>query len=94
MDAEGRIKRLLECIDSITVLGIKDGLRAAAFRIPAELQRRGHQILSLEPKPPAVWRQAVTRHYRVSIHLEATGIAIVQDGCLRVEYRRLLGGTS
>ncbi len=94
MDADGEFKRLLESVDSIAALGIKDGPQAAAFRISADLQRLGHQLLSVEPKPRAVWRQGGTRHYIVSVRLEHAGIAIVRDGCLRLEHRRLLGGTS
>ena len=94
MDADGEFKRLLESGDSIAAAGIKDGPQAAAFRISADLQRHGYQLLSLEPKPRAVWRQEGTRHYAVTAHLGDAGIAIITDGCLRLEHRRLLGGTS
>lgn len=94
MDADGEFKRLLESVDSIAVLGIKDGPQAAVFRISADLQRRGYQIPSLGPKPRAVWLQEGIRHYSVPARLEDAGIAIVQDGRLRVEHRRLLRGAS
>ena len=94
MEADGEIKRLLESVDSIAVLGIEDAPQAAAFRIPADLQRRRYQILSLEPKPRAVWLQEGVRHYIMSFHLEDAGITVVQDLCLEVERRRLLGGAS
>lgn len=53
----------------------------------------GHlgDILALDPKPRAVWIQLGLRHDETAEALRAEGITVVQDRCLMVEHRRLLG---
>src|SRR5690554_3768740 len=53
----------------------------------------GHldDILALDPLPRAVWIQLGLRHDETAQALRAKGITVIQDRCLMVEHRRLLG---
>ncbi len=55
--------------------------------IPGHLQ----EILALSPRPRAVWIQKGLRHDETAAALRAEGITVIQDRCLMVEHRRLLG---
>ena len=59
------------------------------FRRPADIP--GHLDELLAKRPRAVWFQQGIRHDPVAVQLTAAGIAVVQDRCLMVEYRRLIG---
>jgi len=61
------------------------------FRAPAHIPAHADEILSLSPPPRAVWMQLGIRHADAAARLEAAGIAVVEDRCLMVEHRRLLG---
>lgn len=62
------------------------------FRAPQHLPAHAEEILALPARPRAVWFQLGIRHPQAAQVLEAEGIAVVQDRCLMVEHRRLLGG--
>ena len=59
------------------------------FRRSEELPSHLDEILAL--RPALVWLQAGIRNDAVARRLEDAGIAVVQDRCLMVEHRRLLG---
>lgn len=61
------------------------------FRAPSHLPGHTDEILALAQRPRAVWLQLGIRHEECARRLEAAGIAVVQDLCLMVEHRRLLG---
>lgn len=56
------------------------------FRRPADIP--GHLDDLLAKAPKAVWFQLGIRHDAVALKLAEAGIAVVQDRCLMVEYRR------
>ena len=59
------------------------------FRKPSDLA--GHLDDILAAKPKAVWLQAGIRDDAFAEQLAKAGIAVVQDRCLMVEYRRRPG---
>jgi len=61
------------------------------FRAPAHLPAHVEEILALPWRPRAVWLQLGIRHPDATARLEAAGIEVVEDRCLMVEHRRLLG---
>jgi predicted CoA-binding protein len=65
-----------------------------AFRAPQHLPAHAEEILALSPRPLAVWLQLGISHAAVAARLEAAGIGVVQDRCLMVEHRRLLGAAA
>ena len=52
----------------------------------------GHvdEILTLEPRPRAVWMQLGIHHGESAQRLREAGIEVIQDRCIMVEHRRLL----
>ena len=62
------------------------------FRASAHVPGHVDEILALTWKPRAVWLQEGIRDDASAARLEAAGIAVVQDRCIMVEHRRLLGG--
>jgi predicted CoA-binding protein len=61
------------------------------FRAPQHLPAHADEILAMSPRPRTVWLQLGIRHDEVASRLEAAGIAVVQDRCIMVDHRRLLG---
>ena len=61
------------------------------FRAPKHLPAHTEEILALGWKPRAVWFQEGIRDDLSAARLEAAGIAVVQDRCIMVEHRRLIG---
>jgi uncharacterized protein len=61
------------------------------FRAPANIPAHADEILALPWRPRAVWLQQGIRDDASAARLEAAGIAVVQDRCLMVDHRRLLG---
>ena len=59
------------------------------FRRSAQVADHADQILAL--RPGLVWLQSGIRNDAVARALEDAGIPVVQDRCLMVEHRRLLG---
>ena len=59
------------------------------FRRPADIPDHLDELLAKAPK--AVWFQLGIRHDAVAQKLAEAGIAVVQDRCLMVEYRRWVG---
>jgi predicted CoA-binding protein len=61
------------------------------FRAPVHVPAHTDEILALPEPPRGVWMQLGVRHDERAARLEAAGITVVQDRCLMVEHRRLLG---
>ena len=59
------------------------------FRRSAQVGDHADEILAL--RPGLVWLQSGIRNDAVASRLEDAGIPVVQDRCLMVEHRRLLG---
>ena len=59
------------------------------FRRSAQVADHADEILALQPG--LVWLQSGIRNDAVARMLEDAGIPVVQDRCLMVEHRRLLG---
>jgi predicted CoA-binding protein len=62
------------------------------FRAPQHVPAHVEEILAMSPRPRAVWMQLGISHAESARRLEEAGIAVVQDRCILVEHRRLLGG--
>ena len=62
------------------------------FRAPQHVAAHADEILALRPLPRAVWLQLGIRDDASAERLAAAGIQVVQDRCLMVDHRRLLGG--
>lgn len=59
----------------------------ASEHVPGHLD----DILALDPKPKAVWMQLGIHHGEAARRLREEGIAVIQDRCIMVDHRRLLG---
>jgi len=64
------------------------------FRDARHLPAHVDEILALPRHPAAVWFQLGIRDDASAARLAAAGLDVVQDRCLMVEHRRLLGGVS
>ncbi len=61
------------------------------FRAPENIPPHVEEILAMENKPTVVWMQLGIQHGESAARLRAAGIQVVQDSCIMVEHRRLLG---
>jgi uncharacterized protein len=61
------------------------------FRAPQHIAGHADEILALPTPPLAVWLQLGIRDDASAARLERAGIRVVQDRCLMVDHRRLLG---
>jgi len=59
------------------------------FRRPAALPAHVPELVELAPR--AVWLQPGARHAAAAQALSAAGIEVVQDRCIKVDHRHLLG---
>ena len=64
------------------------------FRAPENIPEHTQEILALSTRPHAVWMQLGIYHGAAAAELRAEGITVVQDRCIMVEHRRLLGAES
>lgn len=62
------------------------------FRRPEDLPQHLDDILAKHPR--AVWLQLGIRNDEFAAKLQAAGIRVVQDRCLMVEHRRLIGAAA
>ena len=51
------------------------------------------EILALDPKPQAVWMQLGIHNGEAAGRLREAGIGVIQDRCIMVDHRRLLGAS-
>ena len=61
------------------------------FRAIDHIPGHADEILAMTPLPRAVWMQLGILHGAAAASLRAAGIEVVQDRCIMVEHRRLLG---
>jgi predicted CoA-binding protein len=61
------------------------------FRASENVESHVEDILSLNPLPRAVWLQLGIHHGPSAARLRLAGIKVVQDRCIMVDHRRLLG---
>jgi predicted CoA-binding protein len=61
------------------------------FRAPDHVPAHAGEVLALPRAPRGVWLQLGIRHAQAAARLEAAGVAVVEDRCIMVEHRRLLG---
>ena len=61
------------------------------FRAPENIPEHVREILALPNRPRAVWMQLGIYHGSAAARLRAEGITVIQDRCIMVEHRRLLG---
>jgi predicted CoA-binding protein len=59
----------------------------AADHIPGHVD----EILAMSPRPKAVWMQLGIVHGGAAAKLRNAGITVIQDRCIMVDHRRLLG---
>ena len=61
------------------------------FRASEHVPAHVDEILALDPKPRVVWMQLGIHHGESAKRLRDAGIEVVQDRCIMVDHRRLLG---
>ncbi len=61
------------------------------FRASENIPDHIAEILALEPRPRAVWMQLGIHHGPSAQQLREAGIEVIQDRCIMVDHRRLLG---
>jgi predicted CoA-binding protein len=61
------------------------------FRAPENIPEHAREILALPTRPKADWMQLGIYHGAAAAELRAEGITVIQDRCIMVEHRRLLG---
>jgi predicted CoA-binding protein len=76
-----RVADLTEAVDLVDL-----------FRAIDHIPGHAEEILAMKPLPKAVWMQLGILHGAAAASLRAAGIQVIQDRCIMVEHRRLLGG--
>jgi predicted CoA-binding protein len=61
------------------------------FRASEHVPGHVDEILAMEPRPRAVWLQLGIHHGPSAQRLREAGIVVIQDRCIMVDHRRLLG---
>ena len=61
------------------------------FRASEHIAAHVDEILTLDPAPKAVWMQLGIHHGPSAQRLRQAGIDVIQDRCIMVDHRRLLG---
>lgn len=61
------------------------------FRASEHVPAHVDEILALDPRPKAVWMQLGIHHGPSAQRLRDAGIEVVQDRCIMVDHRRLIG---
>jgi predicted CoA-binding protein len=61
------------------------------FRASEHISGHIDEILALDPLPSAVWMQLGIHHGPSAQRLRAAGIEVIQDRCIMVDHKRLLG---
>ena len=62
------------------------------FRASEHIPGHVDEILALDPSPKAVWMQLGIHDGPSARRLRDAGIEVIQDRCIMVDHRRLLGG--
>jgi predicted CoA-binding protein len=64
------------------------------FRASDKIAEHVDEILALSPRPTTVWMQLGIHDGPSAERLRAAGIRVVQDRCIMVDHRRLVGGAA
>lgn len=64
------------------------------FRASEHVPAHVDEILAMKPRPKAVWMQLGIHHGPSAQRLRDAGIEVIQDRCMMVDHRRLLGARS
>lgn len=64
------------------------------FRASENVPAHVDEILAMHPRPRAVWMQLGIHHGPSAQRLRDAGIGVIQDRCIMVEHRRLLGANA
>lgn len=78
--AFGSLAEIPEAVDIVDV-----------FRAPQHIPAHVDEILALSQRPRAVWMQLGIAHEEGARRLLAEGVDVIQNRCLMVEHRRLIG---
>jgi len=80
-------------VPAVAVLGALDEPvdLVSLFRASDHIPRHVEEILAMSPRPKAVWMQLGIHNGAASAALRAAGIHVVQDRCIMVDHKRLLG---
>jgi hypothetical protein len=78
--AVGSLSEIREPVDLINL-----------FRAPDHIPHHVDEILAMSPSPKAVWMQLGIVHGGAAARLRGAGIEVIQDRCIMVDHRRLLG---
>ncbi|MFK7896501.1 MAG: CoA-binding protein [Myxococcota bacterium] len=81
------------CHKSITEVGQAVEI-VNLFRASEHVPDHVDEILALSPRPKAVWMQLGIHHGPSAQRLREAGIDVIQDRCIMVDHRRLLGEKS
>jgi predicted CoA-binding protein len=85
-----------DCVARIGELDQAAGLSSGIdvvniFRASENVPAHVDEILALEPRPRAVWMQLGIHHGPSAQRLRDAGIDVIQDRCIMVDHRRLVG---
>lgn len=61
------------------------------FRAPENIPKHVAEILAMKTPPKVVWMQLGIYHGQAAAELRAVGIQVIQDRCIMVDHRRLVG---
>jgi len=61
------------------------------FRASEHVPGHVDEILALDPRPRVVWMQLGIHNGEAALRLREAGIGVIQDRCIMVDHRRLLG---
>ncbi len=61
------------------------------FRASEHVPAHVDEILALDPRPKVVWMQLGIHHGEAAQRLREGGIEVIQDRCIMVDHRRLIG---
>ena len=64
------------------------------FRASEHVPGHVDEILALDPPPKAVWMQLGIHHGEAAQRLREAGIGVIQDRCIMVDHRRLVGASA
>ena len=64
------------------------------FRAPENIPEHVAEILAMKTPPKVVWMQLGIYHGQAATELRAAEIQVIQDRCIMVDHRRLLGDST
>ena len=92
MPVNPKLERVLDETCHDTVDQISDEVDIVnLFRASEHVAHHVDEILSLSPPPKAVWMQLGIHNGEAAQRLREAGIGVIQDRCIMVDHRRLLG---